>query len=192
MFMSTNKLDLETCVAGVFHAVRKIPYFSGSDRSIMSVVKNNRGSCSGKHILLRDILRRQSHNATIETIRGDFTSRIPALGCMSDELRRLCEIGNIVDFHQYVIWESRNGEVRLDATWSDGPVARGIPGNQQWLGVGDTSLALTPDAVLQRVEDIAVYKKKLLAALDTKTRQRRRRFLSLLTDWAEKTETERV
>jgi len=105
---------------------------------------------------------------------------------MPDPLKDMCRAGHVTDFHQYVVWNSPSGEVILDATWSDGPIAEGIPGNKDWTGAGNTTIAMTPDTVLERVEDVPAYKMRLLAGLSQCTLDRRRTFLALLTDWVAK------
>ncbi|MFK7762508.1 MAG: hypothetical protein AB8B62_04545 [Roseobacter sp.] len=188
-FKARNQLSEAPEVADVFHAVRRIPYGSRGGRDLRTVVEHNEGSCSGKHILLRALLRHSGHQAEIETVRGDFTSRLTVHASMSPDLQGMCRDGGVVDFHQYVVWTGAEGALKLDATWSDGPIQHGVPGNQDWSGSGDTTLALTPDAVLERVEDVPTYKQSLLACLSPEDQRHRLAFLSLLTEWVEGLET---
>ena len=189
-FLARSNLSETSEVVDIFHAVRRIPYGSSGGRSAEAVVENNEGSCSGKHILLKEVLRRLNQVAFVETVRGDFASKIPALETMPDKLKRMCEEGRVTDFHQYVVWNSPNGALKLDATWSDGRIKYGLSGNQTWAGNCDTKLALFPTEVLNRVDDVPSYKAKLLAGLSDCDRQRRFDFLKLLTAWVAKTETE--
>jgi hypothetical protein len=182
-FIGSNRLTAESEIADIFHAVRRIPYGSGGGRNVRDVVEQNKGSCSGKHILLRDVLRLLGHDAAVETVRGDFTSRLVGEKSMGAALRQMCEDGNVTDFHQYVVWAGPEGDVKLDATWSDGPIQHGVLGNMDWNGAGDTNLALIPEKVLARVEDVPAYKKRLLEGLHQDVQERRLTFLSLLTDW---------
>jgi hypothetical protein len=191
VFLQANRLNRESSVVEVFQAVRKIPYGSGAGRTARSVVKRNKGSCSGKHMLLRDVLRYQGRTATIETIQGDFATGLPVIASMSDELKQMCRDGGITDYHHYVVLDEPDGEVMLDATWSDGPIAEGVSGNAGWIGVGHTKLALEPEVVMDRVEDVPDYKERLIANLPSDIQERRLTFLSLLSAWGEKTEAAR-
>lgn len=191
VFLQANRLAKESGVVDVFHAVRKIPYGSGAGRSARSVVKRNKGSCSSKHLLLRDVLRYQGRTATIETAQGDFAAGIPELASMGDELKQMCRDAGISDFHHYVVWDGPDGEIKLDATWSDGPITEGFAGNRDWDGVGDTKLALEPENTLERVEDVPAYKERLLKELSLNMQDKRLKFLGLLSDWVAMTESGR-
>lgn len=182
-FLDRNGLKEKSNPIEIYHAVRNVPYSSRGDRRPLGVLENNEGSCSGKHILLRDLLRHTGHEAVIETVQGDFAAGIPPLESMPEALRRMCHDGGVKDFHQYVVWQGPDGECKLDATWPDGLIALGVPGNSDWNGGRDTRLALSPDAVLKRVEDIPAYKEQLLASLTKEEETYRLQFLALLTDW---------
>jgi hypothetical protein len=189
-FLHRNHLSEVSKVVEVFHAVRRIPYGSRGGRTAEAVLENNEGSCSGKHILLCELLQRLKQDAFVVTVRGDFTSKIQALDSMPDELKDICEEGGVTDFHQYVIWNSPDGALKLDATWSDGPIRQGLIGNMNWVGNCDTELALYPNEILNRVDDLPAYKAKLLAGLSKGDQQRRVDFLTLLTAWVATTEEE--
>jgi len=189
-FLRRNNLSQTSEVVDVFHAVRRIPYGSRGGRTAEAVVENNEGSCSGKHILLCELLRWLKQDAFVETVKGNFASKIPALESMPDELKRMCKEGGVIDFHQYVVWNSPNGALKLDATWSDGPISQGLSGNMHWAGNSDTELALEPSEVLNRVDDLPTYKAKLVSELGESDQRRRLNFLALLTAWVAETEIE--
>jgi len=182
-FLDRNGLKEKSNPIRLYHLVRNVPYSSRGDRHPQAVLEKNEGSCSGKHILLRDLLRHTGQKAEIETVQGDFAAGVPPLESMSDELRHFCNVGGVKDFHHYVVWQTSEGECKLDATWPDGPIAMGVPGNADWDGDGDTRLALTPKKILNREEDIPAYKEQLLAGLTEEEKTYRLEFLALLTDW---------
>jgi len=182
-FLARNGLLDTMAPVGIYHAVRNIPYGSRGGRSPELVLSTNEGSCSGKHILLRDLLRHANQRADVETVKGDFAASVPVVKSMPPRLQRYCANGGIKDFHHYVVWQSANGECKLDATWPDQMAAMGFTDNSNWTGQGDTMLALEPEAVLERVEDVEAYKKRLLAGLSDREQTDRAHFLLLLSDW---------
>ena len=189
-FLAQKGLDDASRAVDVFHAVRNLAYGRRGGREPAAVIAHNEGSCSGKHTLLRDALRHLKQTATVETVKGDFAAAIPSHPTMSPALQEFCEEGGITDFHQYVVWESPKGEIKLDATWPDELIEKGLPGNRDWDGQGDTVLALKPEATLDRAENIAEYKSRLLGGLTQTQRARRERFLDLLTEWVATTKCE--
>ena len=41
-----------------YSAVRQMLYFSGADRTPMAALRDGRGACTAKHLVLRDALRK--------------------------------------------------------------------------------------------------------------------------------------
>ncbi|MFM8608360.1 MAG: hypothetical protein ACKOBC_10425, partial [Hyphomicrobiales bacterium] len=80
-------LAQDSAVISLFPAVRSIPYFSSGDRSPEAVLRDNRGACTAKHLLLRDLLRRCGELADVELIEGDFAASMPVVNSMPDELK---------------------------------------------------------------------------------------------------------
>ena len=80
-----------TNVADIYHAVRNIPYGSTGERDPVKVIANNLGSCSGKHILLRDLLREVGREAEVITMFTHFNRGIPSHPAMPAELRAMID-----------------------------------------------------------------------------------------------------
>jgi hypothetical protein len=173
-------------VPAIFHAVRNIRYASRGDRTPLGVLDSNEGSCSGKHILLRDLLRRAGEIADVEIVEGDFAAGLPVADTMPEALQRWIRNGGIRDFHNYVVWRGPERELKLDATWHDALTRFGFPVNSSWAGEGDTKLALEPLGVKAREEDLINIKARLLTALSENEAADRKAFLELLTDWISK------
>src|SRR5215469_2669705 len=108
-FLNEHLSAGSTNVADVYHAVRKIPYGSTGERNPVKVIANNLGSCSGKHILLRDLLREVGWQAEIITMFTYFNRGIPSNPAMPAELRAMIEGEVVCDFHHYVRVQMREG-----------------------------------------------------------------------------------
>ena len=173
----------EPVVVALFHAVRNIPYFSSGDRTPEAVLRDHRGACTAKHILLRDLLRRCGESADVEIIEGDFAASMPVVESMPDMLKSWIRSGGIKDYHCYVVWRGSEREQVLDATWPDLLGAYGFAINAGWRGDGDTALAIVPTFVKSRVEDVSPRKEKLLQSLSREESHNRKLFLSLLSEW---------
>jgi hypothetical protein len=182
-FLRAHLKDGDSAMALLYHAVRKIPYGSIGERDPVKVIANNLGSCSGKHILLRDLLRETSHKAEIVTIFTYFNRGVPSHPAMPEDLRKMIEEEDICDFHHYVHarWDDR--WLKLDATWHDALSPYGFPVNRDWRGQGDTMLAATPVREYPAVEDLANWKMDLLEQLDPEQRDKRARFFRRLSAW---------
>ncbi|MFO0992893.1 MAG: hypothetical protein U1E67_13295 [Hyphomicrobiales bacterium] len=181
-------LDLHTgtgrpTVPAIYDAVRNLTYASDGNRTPETVLATGKGSCTGKHLLLRDLLRHVGEHADVEFIKGDFAASMPVVPSMSDELKQWVSSGGISDFHCYVVWQGGERELKLDATWPDTLAALGFSVNRHWDGKSDTRLAINSGTVSGRAEDVVERKKTLLETLTEKQIKDRLSFLKLLTEW---------
>ncbi len=167
----------------LYHAVRNIPYGSAGMRDPIKVIENNVGSCSGKHILLRDLLRAEDYEAETITIFTHFNEKIPLHESYPDELARMIREELVCDFHHYVRTRLDGRWLRLDATWHDALGPYGFPVNTRWDATGDTVLAAEPIRTYADVSDVATLKQELIASLSPEERRTRARFFALLTGW---------
>ncbi len=170
-------------VPGIYHAVRQLAYFSDGERSPEAVIRTGRGACTAKHILLRDLLRRFGETADVELAAGDFAAAVPASASMPATLRNMIREKGIPDYHCYVVWQTEGNEIWLDATWPDALDAHGFPVNADWTGDDHTILAIWPNGVTRRAEDVITAKAQLLGSLSADQAATRQLFLKLLSDW---------
>ena len=93
----------EATVVACYHKVRNFDYVSDGVRDPQTVINRRAGSCSGKHIVLRDCLVALGEKASIETVEGDFAGGIPDHETMPEALRAYAREGGVRDFHQFVV-----------------------------------------------------------------------------------------
>lgn len=171
-------------IVGIYHHIRAIPYGGAGQRDPRKVYESRLGTCSGKHILLRDTLRAGGYDAEVVTIFTYFNKGIPIHPSMPQELQDIILNADVPDYHHFVRTISKDGYfVKLDATWHDALKGYGFPVNDAWDGMGDTVLAGTPIRVYPAKEDIAALKQSLLTTLSAGEIALRARFLKLLTEW---------
>jgi hypothetical protein len=182
-FVDRHAGGARATVPALYHAVRNLTYASDGNRKPEMVIASGKGSCTGKHLLLRDLLRHVGENADVEFIEGDFAASMPVVPSMPEELKAWVTSGGIADFHCYVVWQAGEREVKLDATWPDLLAPLGYQVNAKWDGIGDTRIAIASGVVRGRAEDVLERKAALLATLTEKQINDRLRFLKLLTEW---------
>ena len=105
-------MDLERA----FQLVRDIPYSRASSREPETIIGEWRGTCSGKHYLLKGLFAELGVTSrliactAVETIDPKKTfGKLRTLLKQSD--------GRFVDVHNYLILELPEGEMIVDATW---------------------------------------------------------------------------
>ena len=172
-------------VPGIYHHVRRIPYGAAGQRDPQSVYQARRGTCSGKHLLLRDLLRTAGHKAEVLCIYTHFNKGMPSHPSMPRELQELIEHQIVPDYHNVVRFfpaGSANSQL-LDATWDDRMLGFGFPVNTAWAGIGDTKLAGSILRVEEISDDLIGQKIELLNHFSGQELEIRSRFLTLLTEW---------
>lgn len=171
-------------VVEIFHAVRQFPYASTGRRTAADVVRDGKGACTAKHLLLIELLNSADVPANIATVFGQFGADIPLpIPGMPAELQAMIRGGGVPDYHHYVIATINGRSVALDATWHDALIPYGFPVNAGWDGRGDTALALRGERVETDPSDLPAFKAALIAKLPRADRERRETFLRLLSEW---------
>ncbi|MCF8481995.1 MAG: hypothetical protein K9H25_16340 [Rhodospirillum sp.] len=174
-------------VVAAFHAVRRMPYHSGCDRTPLTALRMGKGACTAKHILLRDLLRLSGIAAEVEIVEGRFGSGMPVVDSMPEAVKSRIQAGGVRDFHCRVSCIGPWGEHILDATWHDAVADDGFPVNADWRGEGPTKQAIAAVTVCSRDEDVLTRKEELLAGLSKEEADTRKVFLELFSQWLEKT-----
>jgi len=126
-----------------FALVRDMPYQRASDRRPETLIAEWRGTCSGKHYLLRDLFAELGYPSRVmartstEPLSAD---KIPT------GLRDLWSAAGerFVDVHNYLFLEVPDGEMIVDATWPLGSGKYGLTVNPAFVLGQDQQLACTP------------------------------------------------
>ena len=178
-------------ITKVYHRVRNIPYGSTGNRNPQLVCELNVGSCSGKHILLRDLLREVGQEAEVITMFTYFNESTPVHDSYSTELKELSSNFRIPDFHHYVRVKRRSNWINLDATWHNATIPFGFTVNHDWDGEGDTKLASIAEQEYPNQEQLIDFKQHLVASLSNEQRNIRARYFELVSDWIAQLSQER-
>jgi hypothetical protein len=141
-----------------FSLVRDMPYRRASDRLPLTSIEEWRGTCSGKHYLLAELLPPQGFDARIcvaehvflpETapwLPGDLLDALPPGGCP--------------DVHTYLEVLRDGAWAPLDATWPAPAAVLGFPVNE-W--DAPATIAAVPLRVYRPGGDPQAFKEQIIA-----------------------------
>jgi hypothetical protein len=126
-----------------FTLVRDMPYTRASSRDLETIIEEWRGTCSGKHYLLKRLF-----------IELGYSSRLIACTTVAHidpkdvrgKLRTLLEQseGRFVDVHNYLILELPDGEMIVDATWPLATKGMGTVVNERFVLGENQQIASEP------------------------------------------------
>lgn len=110
------KPDEEIDAGKAFLLVRDMPYIRASSRDPETTIREWRGTCSGKHYLLKGLLAELGYPSRL--IACTTVAHIDPRQ-VRGKLRKLLEQsgGRFVDVHNYLILELPGKEMIVDATW---------------------------------------------------------------------------
>ena len=154
-------IDLEKA----FLLVRDMPYTRASSRDPETIIQEWRGTCSGKHYLLKSLFAELGYSSRLiacatvthidpKTVRG--------------KLRKLLEQSNgrFVDVHNYLVLELPGREMIVDATWPLATRRMGTVVNERFVPGVDQQIACEPlrTWVVPEERDAQEFKTEILKA----------------------------
>ena len=134
-----EEIDLEKA----FRLVRDMPYTRASSRDPNIIMQEWRGTCSGKHYLLKGLFSELGYNSRL--IACTTVVHIDPKD-VSGRMRELLKQSNgrFVDVHNYVILELPEKEMIVDATWPLATKGMGTVVNERFILGEDHQIACTP------------------------------------------------
>jgi hypothetical protein len=125
-----------------FSLVRDMPYARASSRETLITIREWRGTCSGKHYLLRALFAELGLRADLLAC----TTRITAADAanLPSEVQELLRDGPVIDIHNYLILHTPRGPMIVDATWPLEAKSLGLPVNEEFVWGRDMVLACDP------------------------------------------------
>ena len=155
--------DTTLDAATVFTLVRDMPYRRASDRNPETIIREWRGTCSGKHYLLAALFRELGLDARVMAGALRYT---PDPEWTLPQLRALLEpVGGVfVDIHNWVEIELPSGPMAVDATWPLKLKQYGFPVNETFeLGKSQhLAYPIFETYVVPDDEDPQIFKDRLL------------------------------
>ncbi len=184
------ELSLKEQIIKIFEKVRDIRFGSIDSRDPMDVYKANKGTCSGKHFLLRDLYKGIGLKTKdmICMQRWKDLTWFPAdmyeLVNFSENLKQMLKQHEIIDFHNYVKILLNGKWIQLDVT-IDLPLKKlGFYTTENWNGKSDMPLCFCGSHKIWDCGDNGMEKKReLVKKLPEHIRTARHQFLQSLTKW---------
>ena len=146
-----------------FLLVRDMPYARASSRQPETIIGEWRGTCSGKHYLLKSLFAELGYSSRLiacTTVNHLDPKRFWG------KLRRLLEQsgGRVVDVHNYLVLELPGGDMIVDATWPLSTRGMGTVVNQHFVLGEDQKIADEPleSWVVPEGRDAQEFKREIL------------------------------
>jgi hypothetical protein len=159
-----------------FRLVRDMPYLRASDRKPETIIKEWRGTCSGKHYLLQKLFGELGIKSRVMACTVEF--KVAPEEVEDSELEAIVREaeGRFVDVHNYLILDLSEGEMIVDATWPLATQEIGFPVNEGFVLGQDQKIADTPikQWVVPEDGDPQDFKDQLLKENFTETELRQR------------------
>jgi len=180
----------EQQVIRVFEKVRDIRFGSIGSRDPKDVYEQNKGTCSGKNFLLRELYKgiglRTKDMICMQRWKDLiwFPDDIYGVVDLSDELRHRLAQHEVIDFHNYVRIFVNDAWVTVDAT-IDLPLTKvGFYTTEQWDGMSDMPLCFVGSHKVWDCGDRGFeMKAELTEGLPLEIQEARQQFLVALTVW---------
>lgn len=167
-----------------FELVREMPYARASDGRVETVVGEWRGTCSGKHILLRELYEESGLRCLLMCATHSFT--LANTPWLPPHLREMVEDHPVPDVHNFVRLEVTPDEwMVVDATWPVAAGALGMPVNERFEAGRNMRLACDPDELFHvpPEADPRDFKAMLLERHVGEQAERRDCFIEGLSAW---------
>jgi hypothetical protein len=137
------KLEESIDAGKAFFLVRDMPYTRASSRDPETTIQEWRGTCSGKHYLLKGLFAELGYNSRLIACTT-FVHIDPK--DVSGKLRKLLEQSNgrFVDVHNYLVLELPEKEMIVDATWPISTKGMGTVVNERFVPGENHQIACKP------------------------------------------------
>jgi transglutaminase-like putative cysteine protease len=183
----TRGRDPVSARIALFEHVRDLPFRYPSTRDPREVLRQQAGSCSGKHNLLGELFRLAGLPVRHMLCTHRFNDSPMAF---PEHMHGVLQKNEIVDVHDY-LQVSIDGEwVDVDATWPLSLRDFGLPAVEDWDGKSPMVLSVVSDEHEELSGDPAKAKEERLSKLTPRQRMLRKQFLEALSQWAAELQAE--
>ena len=141
--IDADQLDAPTA----FRLVRDMPYKRAKDRMPQTTIREWRGTCSGKHYLLKSVFEELGLRSTL--MASPHYISVEVIASLPAAIREVAQGKPVADVHNYLVAESPMGPMIVDATWPLGSQSLGMVVNEAFVWGEDMQLACSPIRTLE-------------------------------------------
>lgn len=137
------RLEEEIDAEKAYYLVRDMPYIRASSRDSETIIQEWRGTCSGKHYLLKKLFAELGYSSRLIACT---TVNLIDPKKVRGKLRKLLQQSNgrFVDVHNYLILELPDKEMIVDATWPLDTKGSGTVVNERFMLGENQQIACEP------------------------------------------------
>ena len=142
----------EMTIERAYSLVRDMPYTRASSRDSETIIQEWRGTCSGKHYLLKRLFQELGYSSRLIACT---TVALIDPNDVRGKLRKLLKQSNgrFVDVHNYLILELPEGDMIVDATWPMATKGMGTVVNETFILGQDQQIACEPLQIWEVPDD---------------------------------------
>lgn len=167
-------------IAALFEVVRDIPYGDIGSRDPLNVLKEGKGSCSGKHLLLGKLYETMGIKVKYMMCLTQFNF---LRQCFPKELQSILDNFEIPDYHNFLRIYT-NKWVDVDITFDLFLTKYGFPVNLKWNGLTNCKIAFHPIEIFE-VRDLIEEKQIAINNLPYEKQELRKDFIKKMANWLE-------
>ena len=174
-------------IESVFTLIRDMPYQRASTRKPDAIVREWRGTCSGKHYVLDEIFRELGLDSRVIMCTHRFTPDNTAH--FPDELKNLIAGDSVPDVHTYLRVATPAGWMTVDATWPASAEPLGMPVNHAFTAGKDMAIACHPieHYPVPEGQDPQAFKEQIIEEFCGASSQVRDQFIEGMARWLSET-----
>lgn len=175
--------DVDVSAHRVFSLVRDMDYQRASSRDPEVIIREWRGTCSGKHYLLKALFEGMGYQAKLVMCPHWFTQE--NTGGFPDDLKALLAGGPVPDVHTFLRVDTGGSWTQVDATFPLWAEPLGLTVNLRFQPGVDMKLACHPEEFLEvpAGEDPQRFKEQVIESFCGPDSPTRERFIQGLADW---------
>jgi hypothetical protein len=162
-----------------YEYVRDLAYGDIGSRNPFDVLAQKKGTCSGKHALLKMLLAELGYEVQSFFALHDF-GKFP-ISPWPDELKEF-ERKVIPDYHDFLKITIGGEQLMIDGVFDKELVRLGFP-SLEWDGKTNMQLPIEASDIFPAKGDMEDHKKHLIAGLPQEEQELRKQFLTKLTTW---------